>query len=87
MLKPSSRKVEGSIAIRLERNPSTSVLQELVNEELSQLEQGNHINHPPSTDARDDNPMEALCALLGHMKPLIHALGAASTVRAPCQHF
>ena len=82
LLKPSSRKVKGSVTIRIEQIPSPSVFQERVGEELSQLAGDGRINQLSSTDAHDDDPMGTLRLLLSRMKPFIQALGAASTVRA-----
>ena len=83
LLKPSSRKVKGLITIRMERNPSPTILQEQVSEELSQLAGDSRIGQLSSTDAHEDDSMGTLCMLLGRMKPFIQALGAASTVRVP----
>ena len=81
LLKPSSRKVKGSVTIRIEQIPSPSVSQEQVGEELSQLAGDDRINRLLPTDARDDDPIGTLCSSLGRMKPFIQALGAASSVR------
>ena len=80
LLKPSSRKVKGLITIRIEQNPSPTILQERVGEELSQLAGDGRIGQLPSTDAHEDDTMGTLCMLLGRMKPFIQALGDASTV-------
>ena len=81
LLKPSSRKVKGSVTIRIEQIPSPSVFHERVGEELSQLAGDGRINQLSSTNTHDDDSIGTLCMLLGRMKPFIQALGAASTVR------
>ena len=80
LMKPSSRKAKGSLTIRLERRCSDGLTHELVNEELSKLEQGCH-SLETEANTSDDDPMEALRLLLGRMKPFIRVLGTASTVR------
>ena len=81
MLKPSSKKVKGSITIHIERQPSGSVFQELVSEELAQLERDDRMNRLLFADNHDDNTMETLHSVLVRMKPFIQAIGVASTVR------
>ena len=83
LLKPSSRKVKGLITIRIEQDPSPTILQERVGEELSQLAGDGRINQLSSTNTHDDDSIGTLCMLLGRMKPFIQALGAASTVQVP----
>ena len=87
MLKPSSKKVKGSITIHIERQPSGSVFQELVSEELAQLERDDRMNRLLSAHDRDDNPMETVRSVLVRMKPFIQAIGVASTVRALHYYF
>ena len=87
MLKPSSQEVNGTITIHIERQPSGSVFQELVSEELAQLERDGRMNRLLSADDHDDNPMETLRSVLVRMKPFIQAIGVASTVRVLRYYF
>ena len=87
MLKPSSKKVKGSITIHVERQPSGSVSQESVSEELAQLMRDDHINHLLFTNNHDDNPKETGRSVLVRTKPFIQAIGVASTVRILHHYF
>ena len=71
----------GKLTVRLERRSSDTLSPELADELLSQLEQNEHLKARfLVAEADDDNPMETICSLLGHMKPFIRVLGTASTV-------
>ena len=87
MLNPSSQEVKGSITIHIERQPSGSVFQELVSEELAQLERNDHMNRLLSANDHDDNPMETVRSVLVCMKPFIQAIGVVSTVRILHHYF
>lgn len=80
LMKPSSGKSRGSITVRLERRSGTTLSHELINEHLLRLESDNSLNNHSPLAEDDDDLMEALCSLLGLIKPFIQVIGTTSTV-------
>jgi len=77
----STGQTKGSITVRLERVPGNHPSRELVDKELSQLDQIFQIRESMQVgDTNDDDTVEMLYVLLDRMRPFARVFGAASKV-------